>query len=359
MSAPLRFLALAVFAWAGVRAASLGLVPGVGGATPVAAAEPALPPIVPTEFPPIEPVQPAGPSYYGYAINQQFSGPPQAPRIFYYPAYAAAGPPQAPVSRARYTHVEPVSGPIFHAPIRPLEDWPLTRIAGGTRHSGPAPAAPSFTQPERLDRIQMTAWALLRGQALGQPQSQSLASGGTLGGSQAGARLTYAFDRRIAASLRTSAPVGAATRGGEVAAGVRLTPLQSLPLALIAERRQSFGEGGGRSAFAMFVEGGLYQRPMPLDLSLDAYVQAGVVGARSRDLFADGAVSLMRPLYGPVSVGVGSWAGVQPGLYRVDAGPRLSMRVRRNMRIDLDWRQRLAGQAEPGSGPALTLSGNF
>jgi hypothetical protein len=29
------------------------------------------------------------------------------------------------------------------------------------------------------------------------------------------------------------------------------------------------------------------------------------------------------------------------------------------MRVDLDWRQRLAGQAEPGSGPALTLAGDF
>ena len=70
-------------------------------------------------------------------------------------------------------------------------------------------------------------------------------------------------------------------------------------------------------------------------------------------------MSVTRPVYGPVSAGFGIWGGVQPGLYRVDAGPRLSLRVRRNIRIDLDWRQRLAGQAEPGSGPALTLAGNF
>ena len=53
------------------------------------------------------------------------------------------------------------------------------------------------------------------------------------------------------------------------------------------------------------------------------------------------------------------WGGVQPGIYRVDAAPRLSMRVRNNMSVHIDWRQRLAGNAAPGSGPAITLAGDF
>jgi hypothetical protein len=53
------------------------------------------------------------------------------------------------------------------------------------------------------------------------------------------------------------------------------------------------------------------------------------------------------------------WGGAQPGLYRIDAGPRVTMRVRDNLRVHLDWRQRLAGNAEPGSGPAITLAGDF
>jgi hypothetical protein len=64
-------------------------------------------------------------------------------------------------------------------------------------------------------------------------------------------------------------------------------------------------------------------------------------------------------LFGRFSTGFGVWGGVQPGLYRVDVGPRLSMRVRGNMRVHLDWRQRLAGKAEPGSGPAVTLAADF
>jgi hypothetical protein len=56
---------------------------------------------------------------------------------------------------------------------------------------------------------------------------------------------------------------------------------------------------------------------------------------------------------------MGVWGGYQPGLYRVDAGPRISMRVRPNVSLHFDWRQRLAGAAEPGSGPAVTLGANF
>jgi len=47
------------------------------------------------------------------------------------------------------------------------------------------------------------------------------------------------------------------------------------------------------------------------------------------------------------------------GLYRVDAGPRLTMRVRCNIKAHLDWRQRLAGNARPGSAAALTLAADF
>ena len=43
----------------------------------------------------------------------------------------------------------------------------------------------------------------------------------------------------------------------------------------------------------------------------------------------------------------------------VDAGPRVSMRVKDNIRMHLDWRQRLAGEALPDSGPALTLAADF
>ena len=98
---------------------------------------------------------------------------------------------------------------------------------------------------------------------------------------------------------------------------------------------------------------------MPWRLALDAYLQGGVVGLHSRDRFIDGGLTLTRPVYRQFSAGLGVWGGAQPGVYRVDAGPRVTMRVRNNIKVHFDYRQRLAGNALPGSGPAVTLAGDF
>jgi hypothetical protein len=210
----------------------------------------------------------------------------------------------------------------------------------------------------RLDRWQLSTWALLRSQQTGIAGSQSLATGGQLGASQAGARLIYNVTRQIGFAARTSSEVG--RRGGEIAAGVRVQPLSRVPVWLTAERRQAIGRyGGGRNAFALFAESGFYGVPLPWRLTLDSYLQGGVVGARRRDLFIDGGLAVTRPVFGRFSAGFGLWGGAQPGLYRVDAGPRVTMQVRRNLKVHVDWRQRLRGNARPGSGPALTLSGDF
>ena len=106
-------------------------------------------------------------------------------------------------------------------------------------------------------------------------------------------------------------------------------------------------------------EAGLYQRSLGWNFLLDGYAQAGVVGVRSRDFFAGGGLAVSRPIWGRLSAGLGVWGGYQPGLYRVDAGPRVSMRVRPNISVHLDWRQRVAGSAEPSSGPAVTPGASF
>jgi hypothetical protein len=255
-------------------------------------------------------------------------------------------------------------GPIFYSAIPPLDEWPLARFAAASMPTmrstvvTPGQSLPVALRQNRLDRIQVSAWALLRPQQGGILGPQSLSTGGTLGGSQAGARLNYNFTRGIAATFRTTSQVG--RRGGEVAAGMRIQPLGGIPLWVTAERRQRVGKyGGGRSAFALFLEGGVYQRPMPWQLSLDAYLEGGVVGFHLRDRFIDGGLTVTRPVYKQFSAGLGLWGGAQPGVYRVDAGPRVSMRVRNNVRVHVDWRQRLAGNAAPGSGPAVTLAGDF
>lgn len=361
MSASLRFLALALVGWVGVRAATLGHVPGAELFTiDREERDPAPPAIAQTQFPPIEPAM----LDYGAAPPppplHHASVPTPVP--FYYRVPVPVAAPVRQAQPLRLTEIVPVAAPVFFSPVPQLDSWPLGDIARGRfaapRRSvvtGDQQSVPAAIIKPRLDRLQLTAWALLRGQ----PGPDSLASGGTLGGSQTGARLTYNVNRWLAGSLRATAPVGGSA-GGEIAGGIRVRPIPSIPVAITAERRQAIGNaGGGRSEFALFAEGGLYQRPIGWNLLLDGYAQGGVVGIRSRDLFVDGGLTLTRPLFGDFSAGLGIWGGAQPGLYRVDAGPRLTMRVRGSMRVHLDWRQRLVGNAAPGSGPAVTLGADF
>ena len=368
MRPSLRFLALATFGWAGLRAATLGVLPGAEMFR-IERSEAKAPPIVPTQFPEIEPIAPApaaslASDFYPAALST--GGAPQLGPVAatYVPVYDA--PMMMPPPRqSRTPLVDSLHEPRdqIYSPLPELDEWPLSRLASMAMSSrstvvAPAQSVSPALKRNGIDRLQLTAWALLRAQSPAIAGAQSLASGGSLGASQAGSRLTYNFTRQIAATFRTTSDVG--RRGGEVAAGVRVQPVAGIPLWLDAERRQRLGRyGGGRSAFALFFEGGVYDRPMPLHFLLNTYLQGGVVGVHSRDKFIDGALTLTRPVYKQFSAGFGVWGGAQPGLYRVDAGPRVTMRVRNNLRVHFDWRQRLAGNAQPGSGPAVTLAGDF
>jgi hypothetical protein len=299
-----------------------------------------------------------------YAYGPYGAMPPIRPVAVpvYYPAQAPAG------GQSRFPAIEalvPAPRPQYYSPsYAALDEWPLSRIAANAMPPlqsivvAPQQSIPATLKRNGIDRLQLTMWAMLRSQQSGVAGSQSLASGGSLGASQAGTRLTYYFTRQIAASFRSSTEVG--RRGGEVAGGVRVQPVRGIPLWITGERRQRIGRfGGGRSAFALFFEAGVYDRPMPFHFLLDTYLEGGVVGARTRDKFIDGSLTLTRPVYRQFSAGFGVWGGAQPGVYRVDAGPRITMRVRKNVRVHFDWRQRLAGNARPGSGPAVTLAGDF
>ena len=362
MRPSLRFLGLVMVGWAGLRATAHDILPGAE-IFQIERGEAKVPAIIPTEFPPIEPLQPAAPTMAlaDFTPANVTYAPAQAPQVYY-----VAGPSSLPPEPTQLTGALPTPrrGPQFYSAIPPLDQWPLAQIAAVSMPASRAAttaraqSSPMLTPRGPLDRLQLSAWALLRPQQPGISGPQSLATGGTLGGSQAGARLNYNFTRAIAATVRTTSEVG--RRGGEIAAGVRFQPVAGIPVWFNAERRQRVGKyGGGRSAFALFVEGGVYDRPLPWRFNLDAYLQGGVVGFHHRDRFIDGGLTLTRPVYRQFSAGFGLWGAAQPGVYRVDAGPRVSMRVRNNVRVHVDWRQRLAGNAAPGSGPALTLAGDF
>lgn len=363
MRPSLRFLGIVALGWGTFRAATLGALPGAD-LFRVAPGEAKAPPILPTEFPPLEPLPATDPTAAPVGPAPAEDASRTTPETTMMPAYySAQSRMPLPQTLPAVASLLPEPRAQFYAATPVLDEWPLSRIAATSmpplqsKVVSPAQSIPALTR-HKIDRIQLTTWAMLRPPQNGTTGSQSLAAGGSLGASQAGARLTYNFTRQIAASFRTSSDVG--RRGGEIAGGIRIQPLLGIPVWLTAERRQRIGSlGDGRNAFALFFEAGLYDRPMPVGFRLDSYLQAGVVGLRTRDKFIDGAVTLTRPVYKQFSAGLGVWGGAQPGLYRLDAGPRVTMRVRRTMRVHFDWRQRLAGNARPGSGPAITLAGDF
>jgi hypothetical protein len=360
MSQSIRFLGVAVMAWAGVRAISLGLVPGTQAlafdlpADRLAAARAALPPVPPSQLPPIQPMASAGPpSQAPYPMAYGY--PPYAAGYAPYPVYVPvpAAAPRIGQPVVHYSYPPPQYS--YYQPAPPAGPWPDLALAEPV----PGPKiTPSFKEERTspaFDRLSLSTWAMLRAT----PGLPSLAGTGTLGGSQGGARLLWRFNPHLAASLRTSVPINS-QRGGEAALGIRYQPFTSIPVAITAERRKAFGEyGAGRNAFALFAEGGVYGRSMPLNSSLDAYLQAGIVSAKDRDWFVDGQAAVTRPIWRNISGGFGVWGGAQPGLSRLDVGPRLTLRTIKGIRVHADYRHKLVGNALPGSGGVVTIAGDF
>lgn len=207
-------------------------------------------------------------------------------------------------------------------------------------------------------RLGVSAWLLARGGANG------TLSGGMLGGSQAGARLTYSIlpDRRIALSARIAAPLRG--RGAEAAVGVDWQPTRA-PVHLLAEQR--FGIDGARGGPTVMAIAGLNPTSVAAGFRLEAYAQGGAIWRGGQaEAFGDGAARLTRPVVTldgmALDAGAGVWAAGQRGATRIDVGPTVGMALPlagRRVRISADWRQRIAGDARPGSGPALSLGTDF
>jgi len=192
-----------------------------------------------------------------------------------------------------------------------------------------------------------------------------LAGGGQLGASQAGVRIAYRVDEagRLAVAARAYVPVDS-TSGSEAAVGIDLRPLPNLPFRLSVERRIAVGRDG-RDAWSAYAADGFF-RGIGRTVELDGYAQSGVVGTKARDLFADGALRVARrfDLGGnrALLAGAGVWGAAQPGAARLDVGPRVALRLPAagaTLSIAGEWRARVAGDARPGSGPALTVAADF
>ena len=210
-----------------------------------------------------------------------------------------------------------------------------------------------------------SAWILYRPNSTVAP----LAGAGQLGGSQAGLQVslpvakipkfgTIALQAQLTRALQTPGQE-------EAGIGVRLTLRPKIPIKLVVERRIRIGDGG-RNAFAFGLISGVDNKMLPKGVLVSAYGQAGIVGLRTHDLYVDGAIRAEHRAFTSgttaVRVGVAAWGAAQPGVSRIDIGPRISGSFRiggTRLQASVEWRERLTGNALPNSGPVLTIGTDF
>ena len=253
-----------------------------------------------------------------------------------------------------------------------LSQVPLPGDLAALLEPAQRPEAAPFQAPVRLaesraptDRWSADAWVLLR-----RDTTTAVTSGrGSYGQSQAGAVIRYhlapSSGFRPTAYLRASQAL-AADRESEAAFGVAARPIPGLPLSAAAELRAT--HTGGRTALrpAVFAVTELPPAALPFGFTGEAYAQAGYVWGDYRTAFVDGEIRAERRLMrlGPAElrVGGGVWGGAQKGAERLDVGPGATLALKIGQapsRVSMDWRFRVAGDANPSSGPALTLSAGF
>lgn len=189
------------------------------------------------------------------------------------------------------------------------------------------------------------------------------------GRSQIGAVVRYELAphsrNRPQAYLRGSAALQGASEQ-EVSAGISARPLARVPIRFAAEVRVSDRAETSEVRPAFYAVTELAPQQLPGGLQAEAYAQAGYVGGDFATAFVDGQLRVDRSLAAAggfdLRAGGAAWGGAQEDGERLDVGPSASASFRLGAargRLAADYRFRVAGDAQPASGPALTLSAGF
>lgn len=226
--------------------------------------------------------------------------------------------------------------------------------------AGTEPLPPTSPQlhPAAPTRKRWSAEAYVFARAAG---PTDFASAALLGGGQSGGALAFTprpdAPRPLSIVLR-GAVAHSDLGSAQAALGVRWRLLPGLSLS--AERLFAAGPDAV-DGWTLRLAGGGQGHARGLDWS--AYGEAGIAGGTA---FADGQAFVGAPLRRgalAVTLGAGVWGAAQADgalIDRLDAGPSLRLRHDRlPLGLSADWRFRLAGNAEPGSGPALTVYASF
>lgn len=192
---------------------------------------------------------------------------------------------------------------------------------------------------------------------------------GTYGASQAGAVLRYNLQPDSPVDPKSYLRIVRALAGSDqtdVAAGMSVRPLKTVPVAVLAELRASRSADTKDIRPALLAVTEIDPLDLPLGTRMRVYGQAGYVGGTFATAFADGQAVIDHAVtefdLAELRAGAGVWGGAQRGVHRVDLGPTMQAQMRMAdvpVTIAVDYRHRVAGNAEPQSGMALTVSTSF
>ena len=229
------------------------------------------------------------------------------------------------------------------------------------------PRAAQLAREELADerRFSADAWGLWRDGG-----ASAVAPGApSYGRSQMGAVLRYALaagsPHRPEAHLRASVALDGA-RERDMALGVSARPAGDFPARVAVEGRVTDTEARTELRAGAYVVSEIAPVDLPAGARGEVYLQGGYVTGRDGTPFVDGHIRVTRDLTGlddfRLSAGGGAWGGAQEGTERLDVGPTASVTFpvgEGHARISADYRVRVAGDAMPDSGPALTLATGF
>lgn len=232
--------------------------------------------------------------------------------------------------------------------------------------SGEAPVL-TVAQEGTRQRWSADGWLYLRQGANRAPSSAP--SQPAYGYSQAGAVMRYYIDpssqNRPALFIRATLAPGRQSQT-DIAAGLAARPLRSVPLTANAELRVTRIGENTELRPAIFVNSEFAALSLSDNIRVEAFGQAGFVGGDYESAFVDGQIRFTRKISNlqdiPLHVGVGAWGGAQKGASRLDAGPTATLDMKLGdipARLSVDYRIKLAGDAEPGHGAGMTLSTGF
>ncbi|MFC4291232.1 hypothetical protein ACFOWX_02265 [Sphingorhabdus arenilitoris] len=280
-------------------------------------------------------------------------------------ARTAGGTAGLPGQNIYFSSSSPARPPVASPPPGSATLINIERPTGQDRLDNQAGNKPSI-KPDKLQIYAYSYWRLAASE-----ERNILAAQGQYGGSQSGIIATYKLNNSTNSDLMILTRLAAETvRGGdrEAAVGLRWRPSRALPVSLSAEYRM---RERSADAVAIYVATSIDDVAIAADIRASGFAQMGYVKAlpstpRASSAFFDAGARLEKPLVTSkplgVAIGAGAWAGGQRGTQRIDIGPTLRLDASLSdipLRLHADWRFRVGGNAQPGSGPALTLSTGF